>query len=583
MSDLVKTFVKLNPKFYDMIRQAAIKSWVMGFVELVLNSIDAYRRNNIPKAVVYVTLDREKNTISVRDAANGMNAQTMKSKILEVGSENTDTSTLVRGMMGRGAKDISILGDTYFYSIKDGKFSACVIDHSMMAAMIAEDAEITDEIRTLYGIPLTGTKVEIHLNEFNSLTNISNERLLDDIRKDYLLRNILQDDSIEIRATVIGNSDPLEVKDLLIKYVPMPAKKIVDIKYEVPGYEGIDATFTLYKTTMPMPDPKSDRKLEYGILIYSDGAVYECSMLSPLFQTYSTRKMIRGGIHCNGIRKLMIEAILGNKSEKNPKIMLDPSRVEVLDRNHPFVKSLLTIPLQWLELTLNQVQDRNDEGQITSSDFDEINKHISDAFSSSLINDQTFQFMWRSKRDDELLQQMKNPLKSLEVDTNIIKMSDQMLNEIKNGNDFDRSSSFTGVGGQTPTTDPKFKIIYTNKPQDSSKYYITTYNNSLTLSINVGHAALRGFIEVNEGGLEFINRGKGTYSIAPVVIEAFKSLIMRDYLLKNADYFTKATYASDVFNLYNDLGQQIETSISGSIYKTFYDLIQNFSNQKLNQ
>lgn len=575
MSDaVVKTYITLNPKFYDMVRQMGVKSFVSGFCELITNSVDAYRRyGNAPKPFgVQVLVDRSKNMIQVSDQAIGMSAAIMKAKILEVGSV-AETMDGVRGMMGRGAKDISILGDVYFYTIKDGKYSSCTIDRNANQAMLASDQDVTQDQRDKLKIPVNGTVVQIMLTDLNTLPDSPSLYAL--VSRDYLLRDLFSDPEIDVRLTILES--PQIFNNYPVKYVFPDGKQIVKTTFTVPDYPNIQATFTLFKTALPLPDLNNDRINDFGILIGADGdVIYESSCLHPIYRGYKQMKYIYGRIHCNGIRTLMLDAILGNLTPQNPSIMVDPARNDVLNRNHPFVQALLKVPLQWLEIALNQVQDRLDNATLVSDDFKDITDQISQ-LGEGFVKDNLFQFTWRSKRDDEILQQMSIPLDSLEIDKSVIQMSDKMIDAIKNGDtSYARSPEFTTDPGND--TKPKLKITYVNNQQDMNSYNITTYNGTANLQINTAHPSLSQFLNLTDKNeLQMLSKGKATYSIAPVVTSAFTSLMTRDYLLQNPTYFDSANTSTDVFNKYSDLYKNSEASITPDVYKRFYSIIQGYN------
>jgi len=598
-NNVIKSYIALNPKFYDMARQMAVKSFVCAFCELITNSVDAYRKspNPIYPFPINITVDRTQNMIQVSDQAVGMSAQTLKDCILQVGS-SADSSEGIRGMMGRGAKDISILGDTYFYTIKDGLFSSCTIDRNAMQAMIDNGIPATDQLRQQYNIPVNGTVVQIFLSDLNTLPE--SPTLYFVLSRDYLLRNLFSDANIACTLTVLGDTPNIYTNTPVIYTFPTGVE-VLETSFNVPNYPQYTATFTLYKTPLPLSDTGDERTNEFGILVTGDGdVVYESSCLNPVFRGYKQMKYIYGQLYCPGIRDLMLQAIAGNLTQANPSLIVDPARNEVLNRKHPFVKALLQIPLQWLEIVLNQVQDRLNTDQLVSQDFEDITNQIAD-LGENFIKDNLFQFTWRSKRDDEILQQMNLPLQSLNVNQDVIQMSDQMIDAIKNGDtSYSRSSDFTSMNTD-PTTGPKLKISYVNTPQELTSYQITTYNGTANLQINVAHPSLNQFLQLSNPTPELLatakpnsklrvdepittpvtpapiltmtNQGKGTYSIAPVVTNAFTYLMTRDFMINNPDHFANASTATDIFNAYNEVSKNSEGSISPTVYSRFYSII----------
>lgn len=559
----IRQYIQINPKFYDLVRQMAVKTFSEAFCETISNSIDAYTKGNVPKPwKVECEIDRKARTFKILDLAIGMNADTMKKKILEVGSDNIEREA--RGVMGRGAKDISALGDVVFHSIVDERYSSCEIDRFANARMILSDLPVTSEIRTDLKIPSgNGTVVILTLTDYITLP--TSETMLNLLQKDYILRDYLSNPDIQIFFEIMGD-DPVPKKQLVYDFPQ--AKKILDIVYEVPGYD-CDATFTIYKSDTIIPNSKTERTLEFGFLISDSWAIYESSALSPQFRWMPQIKYLYGRLKCDMIRSLILDYIKNGSSSKNPTIVIDPARKEGLNREHPFTTALLNVPLSWLELTLNQVQDQLDQGKTNSNDIENIMKSMQE-LGTNFINQNLFNWTWRSKRDEELLANMQQ-IKKIDIDQDVIKIPPETIDNLKGGKG---GSSVNRIQNSNPAnTAPSFKLILTNNPNDSNRYNILTYNNTLYLQLNTAHPSLAPYYEVSETEIKLINHGKGTLAIGPIIAEAFTKLMLRDHLLSNPDVFSGMSAATDIYNQLDDIRIAQEQKVAPSIYSTINSII----------
>ena len=84
-------------------------------------------------------------------------------------------------------------------------------------------------------------------------------------------------------------------------------------------------------------------------------------------------KTLFGVIHCDYINKLLIDYDKNGASKKNPFPILDPSRVGGLNYDHPFMKELLKIPEDRLNLILQELEvDDDNEYVFYNKEINEI-------------------------------------------------------------------------------------------------------------------------------------------------------------------------------------------------------------------
>src|SRR5712692_8716087 len=98
-------------------------------VELALNSDDSYERMSALKGVIRIGVDRTRrdgySRLLVGDSAEGMSAEVIANRLLAAGARASGhrEGAAVRGLHGRGAKDVAAFGFAVFETICKSKYS----------------------------------------------------------------------------------------------------------------------------------------------------------------------------------------------------------------------------------------------------------------------------------------------------------------------------------------------------------------------------------------------------------------------------------------------------------------------------
>ena len=298
--------LKLSKRYYELIRQFAIKDIFDALVELITNSDDSYHRlyknkkimNDGGPILIEVCQRRGKpSMLVVRDKAEGMTLDDMKNKLAEVGVRRSEEGD--RGFMSRGAKDCTELGDVTFESIVDDKyFKAKLTTRSQFIPMV-DKRKVTEQIRKSLHIERgNGTTVTIEV-ERHSLPRI--EKILRDLPWHFALRDILDENS---PCQVLIKDLNSKKKSQKITFLKPRADKIIDEVYDIPGYPNASAKFTVWKSDLLLEDP-SERFRRSGFIIKGERAIHECSMLQPSFERDPNSKYYYGRIECRYIDNLM--------------------------------------------------------------------------------------------------------------------------------------------------------------------------------------------------------------------------------------------------------------------------------------
>ena len=193
MSENLKP-LNISMRAYSYIKRFAISSLIEALVELITNSDDAYKSSNNFQIIEIEVIDEK--TIKCRDFATGLNSENLEKNFLQVGNYTSIEGN--RGFFSRGAKDVSALGDVIFETIKDDKYSSCIIKYNSDAGMLESDISVLDqqEKRIDTGLSNNGLVVTLNLTENNKINDIQKLKL--SIEKHYSLRNILSDPDKEL-------------------------------------------------------------------------------------------------------------------------------------------------------------------------------------------------------------------------------------------------------------------------------------------------------------------------------------------------------------------------------------------------
>ena len=325
MSELA--FVELNERVYKYIRQFTIKSSEDALVELITNCIDAYNKGGITPRQIFITYNS--GILKVVDNAIGLSGVDMERCFLQVGDyTNVDSS---RGFFSRGAKDISAIGDITFETIKNGLYSRVFLNSDAYGRVEVNEASVTEEQRTQLNIPNNGLSVTIKLLANFSNFNITQQKL--SLSKLAVLRDIMTDQ----QNIITYNGDKLS-------YSYPDSTTLLELSYTVPNYPDATAYFNIYKANSMIQQPYKENELEFGFLIKDSATVYEVGTVDDRFRWDPYMPYIFGYIKCDRIGQLLREYDKFGPTGLNPMPIIDPSRLSGVNKEHPFIISLLSIP-----------------------------------------------------------------------------------------------------------------------------------------------------------------------------------------------------------------------------------------------
>lgn len=390
-------FIEINERAYKYIRQFSIKSVDDALVELLTNSIDAYKKTSTIEKRIDIII-KNPGTVIIRDYALGLTSGELQKCFLQAG--NYTASDTSRGFFSRGAKDISAIGDVYFTGIKDDKMSQCLLNTDAYGAVVISDVDATDEIREKYGIihPQNGLHVELKL--LPNFQNMNTGALINNLQKIAALREIFSDNS-NIITLYTHDLDDKKISEQRLSYTYPQSKTVLDMEYIIPKYENYTARFVVKQTTAPISQPTKEIQMEFGFLIKDSTSVYEVNTLDSRFRWNPYMNYLYGYIYCDGIHNLLMDYDRNGASLTNPYPIIDPARITGINHQHPFIIQMMSIPLVRIDYILRQL---NVSKATSSISIDELNDMLNEInnLGENIMDTNSINIKWENNYDQKL-------------------------------------------------------------------------------------------------------------------------------------------------------------------------------------
>lgn len=380
-------FINISQRAYKFIKGFTINYLFEGLVELITNSDDAYNKGNIQQKYIVIDCDYKNKITSVTDQAIGLFGEEMEKCFLQVG-EFTSTEQS-RGFFSRGAKDISVLGNLEFESIKDGKYSKITLSENSMGNVVIFNSDVTAEIRNKLGIINNGLKVTIFHN-----SNIKMDQpdfLTSRFTRYYSLRKIFSDKNTFITLKITNHSEKYN-KSYNLKYKFPSGEIALYLNYQLPSYPDANVDFVLNKSNVDLyEDEYNNIKFsDFGVLICNNNSIHDNTLFDHQHFHYNNHKKYFGFINTDYLNKLMYDYDINGASENNPSPIIDPSRMNGLNTKHPFYQELIKIPKDRIRLLLEETDAQLKERTFYIDDInlliDELNLVGSDIVESNELS-----------------------------------------------------------------------------------------------------------------------------------------------------------------------------------------------------
>lgn len=369
-----------TPRGYAMDVEAAMGTDpVRAIVELVTNADDAYTRLAGPrKGKIRIEVERRRyrrpTTIKVLDRAVGMSADEME---LSLGREGDRTSGFesgveVRGLLGRGAKDIVQFGPASWTSHKDG--------------FVTEFRRIyrngpTPRWELTAPLPARGRGTTVELEVQPQLTVPSHVSLARKRRRHYQLRPILADRSgREVVLVDVGQKR----EEHLVYLQPLGRPLVEGEWIDVPGFDQRVQTW-LWEASESLDDGEPREYWQHSVVIESRRAAYD--VYDGRYARDPWFGRLFGRVDAPGIAALIAEFDASLEQGREPPVT-NPLRLirrdrQGLAREHPFTAALIAAIERVLEPHIRRLKDDADAGggavtQETRQRFKRLGKLLSE-------------------------------------------------------------------------------------------------------------------------------------------------------------------------------------------------------------
>lgn len=399
-------FINISERAYKYIRQFTIKSVDDAIVELITNAIDAYNKTSYETREIIIEVYNG-DVLRVIDKALGLTSDQLDDCFLQVG--NYTASDTSRGFFSRGAKDISALGDVYFDTIKDSKYSQCVLDTDAYGLVTVSDVDVTDQNRRDTKIPAPNNGLCVTLNLLPNFQDFNIDLFYDSCCKMASLRDIMSDiqrNFIYLRKYE-GPDNTLTFDKRVFYNYPINSELLLDLVYTIPNYPDETARFTVYKTSAPIQQPNKESMLEFGFLIKDSASVYEINTIDDKYRWNPYINYLYGSLYSDSINKYLKEFDEMGPTDKNPYPVIDPSRLTGVNKLHPLIIQMYTIPLLRLDQILRDLNKSISSKAVTIEDMNEILDELS-LYSLNIIKQEDIQVNFLPTYDGQLIKAIED-------------------------------------------------------------------------------------------------------------------------------------------------------------------------------
>jgi hypothetical protein len=386
-------FIELNERAYKYIRQFTIKNAEDALVELITNSVDAYNKNNIVNKKIDIEFENSNNSniLRVRDQAIGLTGAEMEKCFLQVGNYTTVDDS--RGFFSRGAKDISAIGNITFHAIKNNLYSKVFLNSDAYGAVEVTDVVVTEEIRNQTGIIENGCLVEINL--LQNFINFDPSVQAESLSKLAVLRDIMSNPNNTITYSHISHFERQLIYDF------PKGTLLLDLTFQVPNYPLAQAQFVVYKTDTPIEQPRKENEMMFGFLTKDNASVYEVTTIDDRFRWNPYITSVYGYLKCPYISTLLHEYDASGSSALNPMPIIDPSRLTGVNKSHPFIESMLSIPKVRLDQILRELNNSVSQQSISISEIGDLFDELQN-YGLNIIDDEEIKVAFVPNYDSEL-------------------------------------------------------------------------------------------------------------------------------------------------------------------------------------
>ena len=352
--------IKSTSRSFTQDAELAMKGDILrGIVELVTNSDDAYGSERDGGEInIHLDFDNPEGLIvKVHDLAKGLLWDDLEKNMMQLGEKASGHAegNEVRGLFGRGAKDVAIFGKVTFETIRRGKFSALEIDGTSWDALpLEKNATATTENRLALNIPEGKSgfcaTITCSKSKYQHFLNKRQSNFVTKIRDHVQLRQVSQRRNISL--FIVDRGVTQEHK---IKWKQPPSKKLLSKTIKIPSFE-TEILLNLFELEEPSTGALNEYS-KHGIEIRGGKATYENTFFS-LPNSPETQR-IYGFIEADFIDDLLRDYENDSTIEGNESMVVKRNR-DGLERDHEFTKAIAKETVRALGPILEGFQSSDD-------------------------------------------------------------------------------------------------------------------------------------------------------------------------------------------------------------------------------
>lgn len=321
-------FVTYKARAFEQDAAEAIRGDVVrALIELITNADDAYAGSAGQIAVSILPQDERgfPFLIKVQDHARGLDAAGLIENFTVLGNEKRENDPAVRGLFGRGAKDVSTLGRVRFKAIRNGLFSELELDSRGKYDLHVYDAPASNS--NFYDLGLTegqnGLTVELLIRAGISIP--SRLQLQDKISEHVQLRDLVRRRSVLLIDKRGGEGVPVE-----LQAPNLVGEVVIDEQLPVTGHEPV------HLVVRKLPQRSSGGVSPYsphGLVVKSGVSAFENSWFD--LDRRNESLYFAGEIEAPEIARIIRAYDVGDTKVGGPTRLLSRSR-DGLIKEHPY-------------------------------------------------------------------------------------------------------------------------------------------------------------------------------------------------------------------------------------------------------
>ena len=527
--------LKYTKRGFQMDAEDAMQGDVVrALIELITNADDAYNaKGGAIEIRVKKTSGEYAHEICIHDKAGGLDGSRMESAFTDLGRENTkfiaDQGT--RGLFGRGAKDVAILGKAEFRSISRDKLSTLEIFANSEYQMqeFDEKPNLEDYESLILSHGENGLTSKLFLNPVHKVPSPGD--LIRKLQDHVQLRELLNRNSVRF-------SDDRNNSSVILKGLRPSGELVIDKEIMVPKYSK-KISLKVFK----FKDKEQGQVNEYsahGLVVSGRGAAYENSFLH-----YTSRP--EAGWFCGTIEAPEIHDLAKSYDDIDGKTDLNPTRLVSRQRSgliarHPYYRALCAAiepELRPLFDEMAQVEGASrKEGAELRNRFDSIAETMAKTLQSLMDNDELGEIPVDSENDEKGIEL------SIIPPARLVRLGESVTFTIRSQNDFPFESLFVSIDGDADLVE--VGSLDGNKWRKHSRLDAVDNNVTLkalkegTLSLVISNSSTRATSKITIVNYEIpeimvpiqLEFERDKYSVSP---EKSKKLIVRAPLNRSGE------------------------------------------------